>query len=252
MVKFVSAGPGDPELITLKGLKALQSADAVLYTGSLVPKELLNWCSKDCIVENSADMSYEDIFAFIKKYADKNFVRLHTGDSSIFSTLAKQIDFLKKNGIEYEIIPGVTAAFGAAASAKVEYTIPGVSQTLIISRIEGRTPNPESLEQLLSNKHSSFAFYLSIRLLKKLKESAYKLGYAKDTPCWVVEKATWKDEKIYKATIDTIEQQVSHIKGVALILFGEFLYQKESVESHLYAKEYKQESMKKSKSLEIK
>jgi precorrin-4/cobalt-precorrin-4 C11-methyltransferase len=249
MIRFVGAGPGDAELITVKGQKALQDADVVLYTGSLVPKELLTWCKSGCIVQNSADMSYEDIFAFIKKYAHLNFVRLHTGDSSIFSTTAKQIAFLETNEIEYEVIPGVSAAFACAASAGIEYTIPGVSQTLIISRIEGRTPNPESLEQLLSNKHSSFAFYLSIGLLKKLKESAYKLGYAKDTPCLVVEKATWSDEKIYKSDIENIENMVSHIKGVALIMFGEFLEQKESVESHLYAKEYKKESLKKSKAL---
>ena len=131
----------------------------------------------------------------------------------------------------------------------VEYTIPGVSQTLIISRVEGRTPNPEKLEQLLSNKHSSFAFYLSIGLIKKLRETAYELGYAKETPCWVVERASWGDEQVYKATIDTIEDEVAHIKGVALILFGEFLNQKATVESHLYANAYKNESKKRSKAL---
>lgn len=249
MIKFVGAGPGDAELITVKGMKALQEAEVVLYTGSLVPRELLDWCSEGTIIENSANMSYEDIFSFIKKYAHKKFVRLHTGDSSIFSTTAKQIAFLKNEDIEFEIIPGVTAAFGAAASAGVEYTITGVSQTLIISRVEGKTPNPESLEQLLSNKNSSFAFYLSIRLIKKLKESAYKLGYSENTPCWVVEKATWSDENIYRATISTIEEKVTHIKGVALIMFGEFLHQNPTVESHLYADKYKQESKKRSKAL---
>ena len=249
MIKFVGAGPGDAELITVKGMKALQEAEVVLYTGSLVPRELLDWCKEGTIVENSADMSYEDIFAFIKKYAHKKFVRLHTGDSSIYSTIAKQIAYLRSQNIDFEIIPGVTAAFGAAASAGVEYTIPGVSQTLIISRVEGKTPNPESLEQLLSNRHSSFAFYLSIRLIKKLKESALKLGYSEDTPCWVVERATWSDEKIYRGTLLDIEAKVAHIKGVALIMFGEFLHQQATQESHLYADKYKQESQRKSKSL---
>jgi len=249
MVKFVGAGPGDPDLITVKGMKALKEADVVLYTGSLVPKELLSWCKEGTLIENSADMSYEDIFKFIKKYHRKNFVRLHTGDSSLFSTTAKQIEFLRANDIEFEVIPGVTAAFGAAASVGIEYTIPGVSQTLIISRVEGRTPNPESLEQLLSNKNSSFAFYLSIKLIKKLKESAYKLGYKKTTPCWVVERATWSDEKIYKGDIDSIDEQVKHIKGVALIMFGKYLDQKTSIESHLYAKEYKKEGKIKTKAL---
>ena len=249
MIRFVSAGPGDPELITVKGMKALQEAEVVLYTGSLIPKEVLSWCTDDCLIENSADMSYEDIFTFIEKYHTKRFVRLHTGDASLFSTVAKQIEFLESKGIEYEVVPGVTAAFAAAASVGVEYTIPGVSQTLIISRVEGRTPNPEKLEQLLSNKHSSFAFYLSIGLIKKLRETAYELGYAKETPCWVVERASWGDEQVYKATIDTIEDEVAHIKGVALILFGEFLNQKATVESHLYANAYKNESKKRSKAL---
>jgi precorrin-4/cobalt-precorrin-4 C11-methyltransferase len=249
MIKFVGAGPGDAELITVKGMKALQEAEVVLYTGSLVPKELLSWCTDECLVENSADMSYEDIFAFIKKYADKKFVRLHTGDSSLFSTTAAQVKFLRENNIEFEVIPGVTAAFGAAASVGVEYTIPGVSQTLIISRVEGRTPNPEKLEQLLSNKNSSFAFYLSIKLIEKLKTTAYKLGYLKDTPCWVIERATWADEKIYKGNISNIQEKVSHIKGVALIMFGEFLNQEAKVESHLYAKAYKKEGESSSKSL---
>jgi len=250
MIKFVSAGPGDPELITVKGMKALQDAEVVLYTGSLVPKELLTWCKEDTLIENSADMSYEDIFDFIKEYHTKKFVRLHTGDASLFSTTAKQIEFLEQNGIDYEVIPGVSAAFGAAASVGIEYTIPGVSQTLIISRIEGRTPNPESLKQLLSNKNSSFAFYLSIRLIKKLKTTAYELGYAKSTPCWVVERATWADEKIYKATLEDIEEKVSHIKGVSLIMFGEFLNQNPKAESHLYAKEYKKEAIISSKKVD--
>jgi precorrin-4/cobalt-precorrin-4 C11-methyltransferase len=249
MIKFVGAGPGDPELITVKGMRALQEAEVVLYTGSLVPKELLEWCKKGTLIENSADMSYEDIFSFIKKYHSKKFVRLHTGDSSLFSTTAKQVEFLRAEGIEFEVIPGVTAAFGAAASVGVEYTIPGVSQTLIISRVEGRTPNPESLKQLLSNKNSSFAFYLSIRLIEKLQHTAYDLGYAKETPCWVVERATWADEKVYKGTIDNIQEKVQHIKGVALIMFGDFLSQQSTVESHLYAEKYKKEGEKKTKAL---
>ena len=249
MITFVGAGPGDPELITVKGMKALQNAEVVLYTGSLVPKELLEWCSPDTLIANSADMSYEDIFEFMLQHHTKKFVRLHTGDSSIFSTTAKQIAFLQEKNIDFQIIPGVTAAFGAAASAQIEYTIPGVSQTLIISRVEGKTPNPESLEQLLSNKHSSFAFYLSITLIKKLQKTALKLGYSQQTPCWVVERATWADEKIYKGTLSNIDTKVSHIKGVALILFGEFLHQKPTINSHLYAQKYKKESERKSKSL---
>lgn len=234
MIYFIGAGPGDPKLVTIKAKEILEIADVVLFTGSLVPREVLSWCKSDAIIEDSQDMDYDEIFAFIKKYSDKTFARVHTGDPSIYSTIAKQIEFLKEEKIEYEVIPGITAAFGAAASLGVEYTIPGVSQTLILSRVEGRTPNPEKFENILACKNSSIVFYLSISLLDKLKEKALELGYSEDTPCWVVEKATWSEEKIYKGTICDIKMQVSHIKGIALILFGEFLHQKELEESHLY------------------
>lgn len=236
MIYFIGAGPGDPDLITVKAQKILQQADVVLYTGSLVPKEVLSWCKKDAIVEDSQGMKYPEIFDFLSQHKDKLVARVHTGDPSIYSTIAKQIEFLKEHSIAYEVIPGITAAFGAAASLGIEYTIPGVSQTLILSRVEGKTPNPEKLENILACKNSSLAFYLSILLLKKLKKKALDMGYSQDTPCWVVEKATWQEEKIYKGTISTIESRVSHIKGVALILFGEYLHQKETEESHLYVK----------------
>ena len=236
MIYFIGAGSGDPELMTIKGANILKIADVVLYTGSLVPKEVLSWCKEGAIIEDSQGMKYPEIFEFLKQHNDKTVVRLHTGDPSIYSTIAKQIEYLKKENIPYVVIPGVTAAFGAAASLGIEYTIPGVSQTMILTRIEGETPNPEKLENILACKHSSHVFYLSILLIKKLKNVALDLGYSHDTPCWVVEKATWKDEKIYKGTICDIEMKVSHIKGVALILFGEYLNQREREESHLYVK----------------
>ncbi len=241
MVYFVGAGCGDPELVTVKAQKILQKADVVLYTGSLVPKEVLSWCKKEALIEDSQSMKYKEIFEFLKKYKDKVVARVHTGDPSIYSTIAKQIEFLQQEKIKYEVIPGITAAFGAAASLGIEYTIPGVSQTIILSRIEGKTPNPEKLENILACKNSSLVFYLSILLLKKLKKKALKIGYSPDTPCWVVEKATWNDEGIYKGTISDIEQKVSHIKGVALILLGDFLTQEETQESHLYVKPLQKE-----------
>jgi precorrin-4/cobalt-precorrin-4 C11-methyltransferase len=244
MIKFVGAGPGDPELVTIKGKKALEEAQVVLYTGSLIPKEVLSWCSNNALILNSANMDYDDIFNFFLEHHHQNMVRLHTGDPSIYSTIAKQIEFLKHKNIAYEVIAGVTAAFGAAASLGIEYTIPGVSQTLILSRIEGKTPNPENLKQLLSNKNSSFAFYLSINLIKKLKQTAYELNYKENTPCWVIEKATWAEEKIYKSTLNNIENKVKHIKGIALILFGNYLTQKELEKSHLYNKKYKEDRLK--------
>ena len=236
MIYFIGAGPGDPELVTVKAKNILEYADVVLYTGSLVPREVLSWCKGDCLIKDSQGMKYPEIFEFLLKYKDKKLARVHTGDPSLYSTIAKQIEFLKEQNINYEVIPGITAAFGAAASLGIEYTIPGVSQTIILSRVEGKTPNPESLENILACKNSSHVFYLSILLLKKLKNKALDLGYSADTPCWVVEKATWEEEKIYKGTISNIEEQVSHIKGVALILFGEYLNQKETQESHLYVK----------------
>ncbi|BFU78928.1 cobalt-precorrin-4 methyltransferase [Arcobacter sp. 15-2] len=236
MIYFIGAGPGDPELVTVKAMNILKKADAVLFTGSLVPREVLSWCKEDALVVDSQGMKYPEIFEFLTTHKDKIVARVHTGDPSIYSTIAKQIEFLKEENIEYSVIPGITAAFGAAASLGIEYTIPGVSQTVILSRVEGKTPNPEKLENILACKNSSLAFYLSILLLKKLKETALKMDYSADTPCWVVEKATWAEEKIYKGTISNIHEQVGHIRGVALILFGDYLHQKETEESHLYVK----------------
>ncbi len=236
MIYFIGAGSGDPELITIKAQKILQKADVVLYTGSLVPREVLRWCRDDAIIEDSQGMKYPQIFNFLEKYRDKIVARVHTGDPSLYSTIAKQIAFLKSKNIEYRVIAGVTASFGASATLGIEYTIPGVSQTLIISRVEGRTPNPESLRNILACRDSSLVFYLSITLIKKLKEEALKVNYPLNTPCWVVEKATWEDERVYRGTLENIEERVSHIKGVALILLGDFLYQRESIESHLYRK----------------
>jgi precorrin-4/cobalt-precorrin-4 C11-methyltransferase len=236
MIYFIGAGPGDVDLVTIKAQKILQLADVVLYTGSLIPKEILSWCKDDALIEDSQGMDYDEIFSFLKKHGDKKMVRLHTGDPSIYSTIAKQIEFLEKENLSFQVVPGITAAFGAAASLGIEYTIPGVSQTLILSRVEGKTPNPEDLDNILACKNSSLVFYLSISLIEKLKTRALALGYSKDTPCWVIQKATWEDEKIYKGTISDIQEQVSHIKGIALILFGNFLEQKELVESHLYGR----------------
>ena len=241
MIYFIGAGCGDPELVTLKAYKILQKADVVLYTGSLVPKEVLRWCRDDALIQDSQYMKYDEIFEFLKTHSHKIVARVHTGDPTLYSTIAKQIEFLRSQDIDFEVIPGITAAFGASASLGIEYTIPGISQTLILSRIEGKTPQPESLEHILACKNSSIVFYLSISLLKKLKAKALQMGYSIDTPCWVVEKASWEDEQIYKGTLADIEEKTSHIKGVAVILFGEFLHQKESVESHLYRKPLQKE-----------
>jgi len=154
MIYFIGAGPGDADLVTIKAQKVLQKADAVLYTGSLVPKEVLTWCKEDALIVDSQGMKYPEIFAFLQKHKEKVVARVHTGDPSLYSTIAKQIAYLNEEGINYEVIPGITAAFGAAASLGIEYTIPGVSQTIILTRVEGKTPNPESLENILACKNS--------------------------------------------------------------------------------------------------
>ncbi len=239
-VYFVSAGPGDPELITVKGMNLLKKADVVLYTGSLVPESVLGWVKDDCIVRSSQGMKYDEIFSFIKDNVNKGiFVRLHTGDVSIYSTLAKQIHFLRSIGVDYEVVPGVTSALGAAASMGIEYTIPGVSQTLILSRVEGQTPNPEPLINILNCKKSSLVFYLSVTLIHKLVTVAInEAGYDKNTPCSIIEKATWDEERIITGTLGNIEEKLSNteIKGLALVLVGDYLNQEETEESHLYNK----------------
>lgn len=237
---FVGAGPGDPELITIKAKSLIEQAKSILYTGSLIPKEVLKWANPESLIQSSENMTYDEIFSFIEEHITNGiFVRLHTGDPSIYSTIAKQITFLKSKGIEYEVVPGITAAFGAAASLGIEYTIPGVSQTLIVSRIEGNTPNPEPLINIIRCKHSALVFYLSVKLINTLKDLALSKGeYEEDTPCWVVEKTTWPSERIIKGTLQNIVQKVesTNIKGHALILLGDFLTQKETEPSHLYSK----------------
>ncbi len=239
-VFFVGAGPGDPELITVKGKNIIEKADYILYTGSLVPEEMLCWAKQDAVIESSAKMTYDEIFAFMAEHVENGiFVRLQTGDPSFYSTIARQIEFLNSKKIDYEIIPGVTAAFGAAATLGIEYSIPGVSQSLILSRIEGNTPNPEPLIHLLKCRHSSLVFYLSVNLLEKLVQAALdEAGYKQDTPCWIIEKASWPEERIIKGTLNDILSKVRSfsIKGTALILLGDFLYQQEKVSSHLYSK----------------
>lgn len=240
-VYFVGAGPGDPELITVKGKRLLESATVVLYTGSLVPEQLLQGVPSEALIRSSEDMSYEEIFDFIEGHChDGVFVRLHTGDPALYSTIAKQIEFLKAKGIDFEVIPGVSAAFAAAASLGLEYTIPGVSQTLILSRVPGKTPNPEQLAHLLRCRHSSHVFYLSALLAESLKEAALREGWPSETPCVVVERASWPDERKHTTTLGELPfvMKACGVRGHAIILLGDFLEQRESEGSFLYSCEY--------------
>jgi len=226
MVYFVGAGPGDTELITVKGLKLLSSADCVIYAGSLVNIELLDYTKDGCKLYNSAKMALEEVFDIIKLNEENNYmtVRLHTGDPSIYGAIREQIDLLVQNDINFEVIPGVSSFLGAAASMGIEYTLPGVSQTVILTRMEGRTPVPENEKiELLARAQASMVIFLSAGMLKELSDKLIEGGYEKDTPAAIVYKATWADEKIVRTTVQDLAEAGGNIKKTALILVGRFL-----------------------------
>ena len=227
-IYFVGAGPGDKELITLKGYKILSQADIVIYAGSLVNPELLDYCKEGCTIFDSAEMNLEEIIAVMKEGAenDKIVVRLQTGDISIYGSIREQSEELKKLGIQYESIAGVSSFLGAAASMGIEYTVPEISQSLIITRMEGRTPVPEteSLESFATHK-TSMSIFLSVQNIDKVAERLIHGGYEKDTPVAVIYKATWEDEQMVYGNLENIAQRVKEagIRKTALILVGRFL-----------------------------
>lgn len=225
MVHFVGAGSGAVDLITVRGAKLLGEADVVIYAGSLVNPELLNYCKEDCEIYNSATMTLEEVIAVIKEAeaAGKATVRLHTGDSSIYGAVREQFDELIKLGIEYDVCPGVSSFCGAAASLKTEYTLPDVSQTVIITRTAGRTPVPErqSIASLAAHQ-ATMVLFLSTGLTKKLQEELLAGGYPGNTPVAVVYKATWPEEKIFRCTVDTLHKTVTEngLTKTSLIIVG--------------------------------
>jgi precorrin-4/cobalt-precorrin-4 C11-methyltransferase len=228
VISFVGAGPGDVDLITVKGRRLLEEADVVIYAGSLVSKEHLTFCKKGCVFYNSASMTLEEIIEVMEREAlkGKNIVRLHTGDPSIYGAIKEQMDLLEQKGLEYEMVPGVSSFTASCAAIKSEFTLPGVSQTVIITRLEGRTPVPssESLELLASHK-TSMAIFLSVGSMEKAVDKL-KQGYGRsDVPVAVVYKATWEDQKIIRGTLDDIAQKVKDngIKNFAMILVGDFI-----------------------------
>ncbi len=226
-VLFVGAGPGDPELITVKGQKALMAADLVIYAGSLVPEALLQWTRSDIRALSSASMHLEEIVAEIQSaHADgQRVVRLHTGDPSLYGAVYEQISELSKRGIPYKVIPGVTAAFAAAAALGIEYTLPEVSQTLILTRMAGRTPVPEK-ENLasLARHQTSMAIYLSMSAIDEVSEI---LGdaYGENSPCAVVYRASQPEEKIILTPLKDLVARVAaeKITKHALIIVGKVL-----------------------------
>ena len=228
MIHFVGAGPGAPDLITLRGAKLLGSAGMIIYAGSLVNPELLKLALKDCEIYNSASMTLDEVIEKLKSAHDRGFdaVRLHTGDPSIYGAIREQMDRLKALGIPYDITPGVSSFCAAAAAAEAEYTLPSVSQPVIITRMEGRTPVPprEKLSSLAAHQ-ASMALFLSSGLMEATCAALLEGGYPPDTPAAVVYKASWPEQKVLRGTIATIASQAEaeNIRNTALILVGRFL-----------------------------
>ena len=243
MVHFVGAGTGAVDLITVRGIRLLEQADVIIYAGSLVNPELLQYAKEGCSLHNSARMTLEEVIEVIRGSEQKGnmVVRLHTGDPSVYGAVREQMDLLDELGISYDSCPGVSACFGAAAALNLEYTLPGVSQSLIITRMEGRTPVPEkeSIESLAAHK-ASMAIYLSTGMLKELGERLARGGYLPDTPAAIVYKATWPEEEAYLCTIGTLEEtaRAHNITKTALILVGDALAHREYQRSRLYAPDF--------------
>ncbi len=237
MVYFVGAGSGAVDLITVRGAKLLEKADVIIYAGSLVNPELLDYANKACQIYDSATMTLEEVLEVIETNKLKEVVRLHTGDPCLYGAIREQMDVLIEKGIEYEYVPGVSSFCGAASALKTEYTLPGVTQTVIISRMEGRTPVPdrEKLRELASHG-STMVLFLSTGLIKALVEELLLGGqYTKDTPVALIYKATWPDEKVFYCTVGTLEETAkkNKITKTALITVGDFL-QAEYERSKLY------------------
>lgn len=248
MVYFVGAGPGAKDLITVRGKELLEQADVIIYAGSLVNPRLLEYAKKDCEIHDSAYMTLEEVIAVMVQAhkEDKMIVRLHTGDPSIYGAVKEQMDELEKYQISYEVCPGVSALFGAAAALKTEYTLPDVSQTVIITRAEGRTGMPEKESLISMAQHqATMSLFLSSALAPKVKMDLIKGGYEKDTPVAVVYKATWEDEKIIKTTLEELPtvMQEEGIYKTALIIVGRVLdsaYQKSKLYDKEFTTEYRQ------------
>lgn len=228
MISFVGAGPGDVDLITIKGRRLLEEADTVIYAGSLVSNAHLQFCKKKAKIYNSASMTLEEVIERMKEAVeeDKKVVRLHTGDPTIYGAIREQMDSLNKLDIQYQVIPGVSSFTAACASIKREFTLPNVSQTVILTRIEGRTPVPEGedLESLAAH-NASMAIFLSVQDIDRVVEKLIKGYGSPDTPVAVVYKASWEDEERLFGTLGDIAQRVKekNIKKMAQILVGGFI-----------------------------
>lgn len=245
-VYFVGAGPGDPELITVRGMKLLEKADIIIYAGSLVNPKLLEYNRKGAVCHNSAGMTLDEVITVMKEgaAASKMTVRLHTGDPSLYGAIKEQMESLDKLEITYQVIPGVSSFSAAAAALNAEFTLPGVSQSLICTRLEGRTPVPpfESLDRFAEHQ-CSMALFLSVHMIEPVVEKLCT-HYPASTPVAVIEKASWPDQRIIKGTLETIAAQVKEtaIRKTAQILVGKFLdtdFEKSKLYDPSFSHEYR-------------
>ena len=226
MVYFVGAGSGAVDLITVRGKNLLEQADVIIYAGSLVNPELLDYKKEGCMVYNSAKMTLEDVLEVMEKAEaeGKMTVRLHTGDPCIYGAIREQMDRLDEKGIDYESCPGVSAFCGAASALNLEYTLPGVSQSAIITRMAGRSPVPEreSIASFAAHQ-ATMVVFLSTGMLEELSRRLIEGGYTADTPAAIVYKATWEDEKKFVCTVGTLAQTAkeNHITKTALMIIGD-------------------------------
>jgi precorrin-4/cobalt-precorrin-4 C11-methyltransferase len=229
MIYFIGAGPGAPDLITVKGKNLLERADLIIYAGSLVNKELLKYAKPSCKIMDSASMTLEEVIAAMVPAAQKGelVVRLHTGDPSIYGAHREQMDLLRSYNLDFEIVPGVSSFCACAAALKAEYTLPNVSQSVIITRMEGgRTPMPpkETLASYAAHQ-ASMVIFLSSGMLDKVQRELLHGGYKKETPAAIVYKASWPEEKVLRCTVGTLAAtaKANNITKTALITVGNFL-----------------------------
>ena len=237
-IHFVGAGSGAKDLITVRGADRLKQADVVIYAGSLINPEVLEYCPQ-AEVYNSATMTLEEVIDVMRSSYEegKTVVRLHTGEPSVYGSIREQMDALEELGIEYDLCPGVSACFGAAASLGLEYTLPGISQSLIITRMAGKTevPELETIESFAAHK-TSMAIYLSASMMEELESRLLKGGYSKDTPAAIVYKATWPEEESYICTVGTLGEtsRKHNITRTAVILVGDVISKCGYEKSRLY------------------
>ncbi len=246
MVHFVGAGPGAPDLITLRGKELLEQADVIIYAGSLVNPQLLDYAKPKCQIHNSAEMTLEEVLDVMRQ-AEKEgrvTVRLHTGDPCIYGAVREQMDVLDEEGIAYDSCPGVSSFCGAASALNLEYTLPEVSQSVIITRMAGRTPVPdkESIESFAAHQ-ATMVVFLSTSMLEELSERLMAGGYTRDTPAAIVYKATWEDEKTYVCTVGTLAQTAREhkITKTALMIIGDAVSASSYERSRLYHPEFETE-----------